>query len=174
MVYDNHINYQPHNRLDSESQSEHESNFELRDNNEEGKSLIDDFNHRVPSHLSESHQHDDSVDSEAQEELGYPESESRNRIIFPPIISEESHNSQSNDFMNVDSRNIRLANPLNSSNRNGSSVSEENSHQRVEFLQFHQQSSKENSEEVKAINLDVENSNQSAANINPLKPYSLN
>ena len=169
MLLGNPFNSRPQNRLDSESQSENESHISDRENNEEGKSLMDDFNQRAPLQLSDSHRHNNSVDSEAHEEQNDQSNRSQNRIIFPQIISERSQQSHSSDFINVDSRNIRLINPLNSSNRSGSSISEQDN-PRIEFMQINQQLSKDNSEEIKINQIVHESHNKSAPKLNPPKP----
>ena len=154
IVYENPFHPRPQNHLEFEQQSENDSQVSNRDNIEEGKSLIEDFNRRPPLYLSESPRHNNSVDSEAQDEP-IEQNNSGHMIILPPIISEESQQSHYSDYMNINSRNINLFNPLTISQREGSSVSDE-AQRSLRFIQINQLANNNQLEEIK-LNKNLDN-----------------
>ena len=110
VVMENRFQRRSNHRLNPENNSEqiNESQESLPENAEEGKSLIEDFNMRVPHLEHQLSQHNNSIDSRVQEERVEQINESRNRIFLPPIQSEGSLQSKSSEFNNPNSRNMNV------------------------------------------------------------------
>lgn len=82
---------------------------------------MEDFNIRIPREDILPSLHNNSIDSQAQEEQI---NQSQNRIFLPPILSEGSQPSKSSEFANSNSRNAHIANSFSKNRNNFESLSE--------------------------------------------------